>query len=264
MMGDLKKRFFSALIFGPPIILIFYFFPPFPFFVFLFAFLFFALLEVTAITKVKNKILIFILVLLGLASIYHSIYLFFLLLFFSPCLFLFFEALKKREHKEERTKELFTSMTTVVFSDLFLVVPLFSLYLLKEKGRDFVLFLLFSLWASDILAYFLGKNFGKTPLLPFISPKKTYEGLGGAICGTILMAFLFHDVIRLSLPFTFLFGLIFGVLAQAGDFFESLVKRLFFVKDSSSLIPGHGGLLDKFDSFIFSAPFLYLFLSGVR
>lgn len=130
---------------------------------------------------------------------------------------------------------------------------------------DIILGIILYNWAHDTAAFFIGSNFGKTPLLPRISPKKTWEGTLGGIFVTSLisipMSFLF-----LSLPFIQWLGiaLIVGVMSNLGDLVESMLKRSVKIKDTSQILPGHGGLMDRFDALIFSTPFLvlYLYLSG--
>ena len=129
--------------------------------------------------------------------------------------------------------------------------------------------------AFDVAAYLVGSQIGKTPLFPRISPKKTWEGIGGGVSLLIILFFLLPTIIRfLSDNFSFdltnqlsindwtaiaVIALIFGTI---GDLVESMVKRSYGVKDSGHLLPGHGGFLDRFDSVFFPVPFLaaYLFL----
>jgi phosphatidate cytidylyltransferase len=131
-----------------------------------------------------------------------------------------------------------------------------------EDGKLWVLFLMVTVWAGDIFALFSGSLLGRHKLYPKISPNKTYEGLAGAIAGSILVAWFFS---LFFIPYfakgpclLVAFGM--GILGQAGDFIESMLKRSAQVKDSGSLIPGHGGMLDRLDSFLFSAPFLHYVL----
>jgi phosphatidate cytidylyltransferase len=129
-------------------------------------------------------------------------------------------------------------------------------------GKEWALFLIVTVWAGDISASFGGSRFGRHKLYPKISPKKTVEGLMGAVVGSILVALVFSQLFipqfEKSVCIPIAVGL--GVLGQMGDFTESMVKRSAQVKDSGSLIPGHGGMLDRLDSFLFSAPFLYYIL----
>jgi phosphatidate cytidylyltransferase len=126
-------------------------------------------------------------------------------------------------------------------------------------GREWVLFLITTVWAGDIFAFLTGSLLGRHKLYPKISPNKTYEGLAGGIAGSILVAvtfsLLFIPTLEIGLCILLAIGL--AVLGQLGDFTESMLKRSAQVKDSGSLIPGHGGMLDRVDSFLFSAPFLH-------
>ncbi|MDX1974339.1 MAG: phosphatidate cytidylyltransferase [Rickettsiales bacterium] len=127
-------------------------------------------------------------------------------------------------------------------------------------GLHLVLFLMVTVWATDTGAYFIGRQFGKTKMFPAISPKKTWEGLGGGVGFAIIGA----QIIELIFPVGFslgksaLLGFVISLLAQTGDFLESWMKRRAGVKDSGTLIPGHGGLLDRIDGLIFSLPFFAL------
>ena len=126
-------------------------------------------------------------------------------------------------------------------------------------GRQWVLFLIVTVWAGDISALLCGSFFGRHKLYPKISPNKTFEGLGGAIVGSIIVALA---CIWLLLPqfkkgHCILLAIGLSLFGQLGDFTESMLKRSAKVKDSGSLFPGHGGMLDRLDSFLFSAPFLH-------
>jgi phosphatidate cytidylyltransferase len=112
--------------------------------------------------------------------------------------------------------------------------------------------------ATDIGAYFTGKKFGRHKLAPTISPNKTWEGLGGGIGCAMVIGLFFSPYIHLphSVFSTLIACLFIAVLAQIGDLFKSWIKRLAGVKDSGTLIPGHGGLLDRLDGYIFTAPVL--------
>ncbi len=122
-------------------------------------------------------------------------------------------------------------------------------------------------WASDIGAYFSGRAIGGRKLIPSVSPGKTVAGAVGGLVGSMLVSLLFARTVLApvaNLGFSpwgaLLFGLLISVAAQVGDLFESLVKREGGVKDSSRVLPGHGGILDRFDSLIFVMPVAYLLL----
>lgn len=124
-------------------------------------------------------------------------------------------------------------------------------------------------WSSDTFAYFVGRAWGRRKLIPRVSPGKTVEGSTGALVGTALVAAGYSFVLarfpsyRLELWEAVLFGIVVSVAAQVGDLAESLLKRDAGVKDSGTLLPGHGGALDRFDSLFFTLPLAYLFFRFV-
>jgi len=123
-----------------------------------------------------------------------------------------------------------------------------------QLGLVAVYWLLFVVWGADTLAYFAGRLIGGPKLLPRISPKKTWAGLIGAIVGGVLCSALFARVAGLD-TLLWLCGIaaVLAIVEQAGDFFESALKRSVGVKDSSALIPGHGGMLDRVDGLVAAA-----------
>lgn len=165
-----------------------------------------------------------------------------------------------------------TTVSGVVFFALFLG----HLLLLRDLrmaagegvqlvGRQMTFFLIVTIWVLDTGAWFVGRLIGRLPLAPRISPKKSWEGaIGGTIlaclCGWLIREAFLKDLIGPleSVCYAFLIA----VTAQVSDLIESLIKRSFGAKDSSQLLPGHGGILDRFDSFIFAAPFYYYALLG--
>jgi len=138
-----------------------------------------------------------------------------------------------------------------VFGGLYIGIPALSLILIRELAGVEMLFWLFLLvWATDIGAYAAGRTIGGPKLLPRVSPKKTWAGLlGGMASAALVGAFYFDEPMAPAILSALL-----AVLAQAGDLFESWVKRRFGVKDSSNIIPGHGGVLDRVDGLLTTAP----------
>jgi phosphatidate cytidylyltransferase len=129
------------------------------------------------------------------------------------------------------------------------------------SGPKLVFFLLFVVWAGDAGAYYVGKRFGKTRLSPRVSPKKTVEGGVGGVLTAIIVATIIHFTFFREFPLVHAL-IAAGILSFSGvigDLAESLWKRSAAVKDSSTLIPGHGGFLDRFDSILFTAPILYAY-----
>ncbi|MDD2553327.1 MAG: phosphatidate cytidylyltransferase [Desulfotomaculaceae bacterium] len=137
----------------------------------------------------------------------------------------------------------------------------FYLLRMMPDGWIWLIFTLTATWATDTAAYFVGKLFGRRRIAPALSPKKTLEGAVGGLAGSILVAAIF-TVIYPFLPVSkvLLLGLCLGVAALAGDLLESAFKRQAGVKDCSDLIPGHGGILDRIDSMLFTAPLVYYFV----
>ena len=115
-------------------------------------------------------------------------------------------------------------------------------------------------WVNDSFAYLIGKNFGKQKLFPRISPKKTVEGfLGGLFFACIASYFIATFTETLDFTKWLILAIIVSVFGTLGDLIESKFKRQAEVKDSGVIMPGHGGLLDRLDSMIFAAPFVYMF-----
>lgn len=128
-------------------------------------------------------------------------------------------------------------------------------------GSKLVFFLLLVVWLGDSGAYYVGKKFGKHKLSPTISPKKTVEGLVGGMAASIIAAIVIHFTFFPSFPLhhAALAGMLLSVTGVVGDLAESMWKRSAAVKDSGTLLPGHGGFLDRFDSILFTAPILYCY-----
>jgi phosphatidate cytidylyltransferase len=130
-------------------------------------------------------------------------------------------------------------------------------------GAYLVISIFVSIWIGDSAAYYGGTAFGKHRLFPRVSPKKSWEGaiLGFifSVATMILAQIIILDF--LSILNALVIGIVIGVVGQIGDLVESLLKRDAIVKDSSSLIPGHGGFFDRFDSLLFSAPVIWMYLS---
>jgi len=133
----------------------------------------------------------------------------------------------------------------------------------RPQGLGWTLLAFFSTWANDTGAYFAGRWIGTRPFAPRISPKKTWEGsIGGWISG-IAVGTLMGAVLRLPLLHASLLGLLISLAATGGDLVESMFKRWAGVKDSGRLIPGHGGVLDRIDSLLFSVVVVYYYLIWV-
>jgi phosphatidate cytidylyltransferase len=149
-----------------------------------------------------------------------------------------------------------------LFAPIYIGMPLGALaWVRAASGREAVLLLLVVIVISDSAQYYTGRGFGRRPLAPTISPKKTVEGaIGGMVFGTLAMAVGGSWVFPSSIWILALLGAAISLLGIVGDLFESLLKRSADMKDSSQLIPGHGGVLDRIDSWLFAAPVYYVFV----
>jgi phosphatidate cytidylyltransferase len=134
------------------------------------------------------------------------------------------------------------------------------------QGGYLIIALFGAIWFCDSAAYFIGSAYGKNRLMPRVSPKKSWEGaVAGFVFSIIAMLFAAEFALDfLTRTDAIIIGIIVGVFGQIGDLVESLLKRDANVKDSSSMIPGHGGVLDRFDSLLFSAPLIYLYLRFIN
>jgi len=135
-----------------------------------------------------------------------------------------------------------------------------------SAGTEWVLIAMLPTFSCDTTAYFVGKNLGKHKLVPKISPKKTWEGAIGGFCAAVGVALLFSYIFRSNTPeFTLnninavMLGCAIGVIAQLGDLLGSKIKRISGVKDSGHLLPGHGGIIDRIGSMLFTGLIVYYY-----
>lgn len=166
------------------------------------------------------------------------------------------------ERHPDDLKDHFNEFIFTVFV-LFYVVLLMQYLPLLRRGPNgvhwVILFLLIN-WGGDSAAYFVGRKHGKRKLYPVISPKKTVEGALGGLAGSVVAALLYKFIFFHDLGFfaAILVALIIGVFSQIGDLCESFFKRAYGVKDTGSILPGHGGILDRFDGVLFTLPIMVL------
>ena len=144
----------------------------------------------------------------------------------------------------------------------YVAVPVLALLFLRAQPHGLLLafWALGLVWATDIGAYFAGRSIGGPKLAPSISPSKTWAGLGGGVLAALAFGFALHLVAGLPLRLAAACGIL-AVAAQAGDLFESALKRRAGVKDSSNLLPGHGGVLDRLDGVVTAAPLAALLVA---
>lgn len=164
----------------------------------------------------------------------------------------------------------FIDVSTTILGFLYVGIFFSFIVLINQKiyGNYLVWLVFISSWLCDTTAYYVGKSLGKTKLCPKVSPKKTIEGSLGGLLGSAVACTLFGVVIskyNVSIPLYhyFIIGVLCGVFCQFGDLVASSIKRYANVKDYSNLIPGHGGILDRFDSILFSSVVVYFYLTLV-
>ena len=162
-----------------------------------------------------------------------------------------------------------------IFGLIYVAYPLTLIPLLwkQEDGIALIVFLMVCVWAGDIAALYIGRNFGRHQLAPSLSPNKTWEGSIASVIGSILAAGLVilsgaqlsargNTILHITEPLwqSLLLAVILNIAAQVGDLLESAIKRGANVKDSGSMLPGHGGILDRIDALLLAAPVLWYIL----
>jgi phosphatidate cytidylyltransferase len=143
---------------------------------------------------------------------------------------------------------------------LFVALPFSYLVRINEinlVGRKLVLFTLCLVWAGDILAYFVGRGLGRVPMAPALSPNKTWEGALGNLLASLLVGVFFAKWLQVDAVEMLVIAGLANIAGQMGDLIESAWKRGAVVKDSSNLLPGHGGVLDRIDSLILASPVVW-------
>lgn len=150
-----------------------------------------------------------------------------------------------------------------VFGLFYVAVPFLLLTkIIYYEQFNYIIYIFILIWTCDSMAFFGGKFLGKHKLSA-ISPKKTWEGSVTGLVFTLIASYLFYYFSdgKLTLVDAIVLGVLIGVFSQIGDLFESLFKRKLHVKDSSHIIPGHGGVLDRFDSLVFVTPLVFIYLT---
>lgn len=149
---------------------------------------------------------------------------------------------------------------SLVFAVLYVAVMLSCVYLIRimNSGQYLVWLIFLSAWGSDTCAYCVGMLFGKHKMTPVLSPKKTIEGAVGGLAGAVILGMVYSLFTTLQVVPYMLICLAGAIVSMIGDLSASAIKRQTGIKDFGTLIPGHGGILDRFDSVIFTAPVVYL------
>lgn len=158
-----------------------------------------------------------------------------------------------------KNKFTFDDAAFSLFGAMYVGIGFYYLIETRMAGIEFVVYALLVIWSTDSGAYFVGRKLGKNKLWPEISPNKTIEGFFGGIATAVVMAIIFNLLFPVTSSFVILIGVtvIASIVGQIGDLVESALKRHYDVKDSGSILPGHGGILDRFDSLLFVLPLLH-------
>ena len=185
---------------------------------------------------------------------------------FVICCIMVYELMKMVSNIEESNNRMFFLLRR--WGVIYIAVSCISMVLIREveQGLKITLWMFFVVMSVDTSAYIFGKRYGKIKLAPEISPNKTYEGaIFGTITGLFVSIALYHffhtnSKYSFSIQSFIILSLLVIILAQLSDLSESYIKRQCKVKDSGSILPGHGGMMDRFDSYLIVAPFIYIIL----
>ena len=269
----MKERLLVAVVFVPVLFIIMFFLPPYALVVVIAVICAFCAYELQHAIGIKDNervtiYTVFSGVLIPVGVFFNVGELVFIAVVLLLSCFLFIEAVSAFRMKRQIT---FAQILIALFGGALIPYMLSSLVSLKNmpEGSIFVLLPVISAFITDAGAYFSGVFFGKHRAFPLISPKKTVEGyVGGLVAGTVAM--LIYGIILVFATFydvkfwaLMLYGIIGALLTELGDLAFSLVKREFDVKDYGRILPGHGGMLDRFDSMVFTAPAMYLLVSVI-
>ncbi|WP_243289846.1 phosphatidate cytidylyltransferase [Bacillus sp. FJAT-47783] len=162
-----------------------------------------------------------------------------------------------------KNKFTFDDVGFTIVATLYVGVGFYFFIETRDLQLEYIFFALLLVWATDSGAYFIGRSFGKKKLWPEISPNKTIEGFFGGVFSAIVIALIFQLVTNVlpSYGHVIFIAIFVSMFGQMGDLVESALKRHYHVKDSGTILPGHGGILDRFDSLLFVLPILYFLLS---
>ena len=262
-MSDRQKRILTSLVAIPPIVVFIYQFDNIVFFLAVLVIILLSTREFIDILEAGNVKVLRLPAYIGAVSLPYGIYTADVRFFSGALLVTVLLAMTMKLFSEDALKDTFDSiggtLTTVLYAPL-----MFSFIILLRKmdaHGAYIFFLIVLIWMSDTSAYFVGCRFGRRKLYEKISPKKSIEGVIAAYIGGVALGVGYS---WLLLDFKPVHGVIISILVVTagivGDLAESMFKRKANVKDSGSLIPGHGGILDRVDSLLFGAPVLYLYL----
>ncbi|MDD5101945.1 MAG: phosphatidate cytidylyltransferase [Endomicrobiaceae bacterium] len=260
----LLPRILTALV-GIPIVMLCIYIGGLPFFFMFFAVIIFSVMEFYTICKKYNPMNI-----IGIfiaAVFYISLY---LNLYVQEVIILSIFLIFLITMLRNRINNVSCELAITCFGTFFLTWSLYHMVLIRDianYGMQYIIFLFVNIWVLDTGAYVVGKKFGKHKLAKFISPKKTIEGAIAGIFTGIFTAIICREIFMqniISIQETIIFAIVISIVGQFSDLAESLFKRDCNIKDSGNILPGHGGMLDRFDSYIFCAPIFYYLIIFIK
>jgi len=164
---------------------------------------------------------------------------------------------KKYSHKEK-----FIQMSYLIFGLIYIIMPFYlASYIYAIIGKQLILGIFILIWTNDSFSYLIGRKWGDKKIATSISPKKSIEGVIGGLFFCIILGFLLYKI--WGIKYWFILSFIIPIFSTIGDFVESSIKRSFGVKNSGILFPGHGGFLDRLDSFIFVIPIIATVVTSI-
>ncbi len=143
----------------------------------------------------------------------------------------------------------------------YILIPTFSVIKIRFYDVDVLFWMFAIIWSTDIFAFFAGRILGGAKLMPSVSPNKTWSGLAGGVLASVLIGITSSLMFKGGILFFAFWSAVLSLIEQASDLCESKIKRIFGVKDSGNIIPGHGGVLDRLDGMIFVAPIVLLLIT---
>jgi len=263
----LKKRIISAVI-GILLLIFLVFAGSLPFFITVSIITVLAVREYSRMLQIKSKAL-FTLLSLSSILIVFNVYLIsnnYNYLPYGIILFIIIFSLYIYHLYNYEENKFIKNLSYQLFSVIYIGGGLSFAVFLRDLNQDPFIntsalwLVLIATWLTDSGAYFVGKKYGKKSMAPIISPNKTIAGAVGGVLTTALFIIITAYFLEILTIYYIVFAFLFPAVAIMGDLFESCIKRNFDVKDTGTIIPGHGGILDRFDSFIFTAPFTYYFI----
>lgn len=201
-------------------------------------------------------ILYTVLVLMQLGQLHFNLMLLLIPLIFIPFITILFS----------KTANPLVDLSITFFPWIYILLPFYLIFRIYQfdTGTDaewfYIIGFFLLVWSNDTFAYLSGRFFGKHKLFERISPKKTWEGAVGGFLMTVVIGILYATFTQQPILFWVIAGVLISPLSVLGDLIESKLKRIVNVKDSGNILPGHGGVLDRFDAALFAAPFFYFFL----